>query len=171
MIHPRTVWKIVRVVITTIYLFFGWLLFSGSLEPRFLAMGVVFSGIVAFFTYDAFIDEYEASKKTLIPRVHWGIVYIAYIIFKIYVASFRVLAAVIRRRIHPRVVHFRTRLRSDIARVVLANSLTITPGTVALDLDDDHLVVHWLEAQTTHSRYAGELIKGRMEQILKRIWV
>jgi multicomponent Na+:H+ antiporter subunit E len=37
-------------------------------------------------------------------------------------------------------------------------------------LDDDHLIVHWLDARTTHSKYAGKLVKGTYEQVLKRIW-
>jgi multicomponent Na+:H+ antiporter subunit E len=167
----HTVWKVLRILITTVYLFGGWLLFTGTLEPQFIVTGGVFSVLVAFLTYDAFIDESEASWKTLFPRVHWFVVYVFYVVYKIYLASFKVLMAVLRHRINPRVVHFRTRLRSDIARVFLANSLTITPGTIALELDDDHLIVHWLDAETTHSRRAGELIAGHMESILKRIWV
>jgi multicomponent Na+:H+ antiporter subunit E len=55
--------------------------------------------------------------------------------------------------------------------VILANSITLTPGTITLNLDDDHLIVHWLDAETIHSKYAGELIKGDFERLLKRIFV
>ena len=79
--------------------------------------------------------------------------------------------AVIVGNINPRIVHFRTRLSSKFARVILANSITLTPGTLTLDLDEDHLVVHWVDAKTTHSHYAGRLIKGHFESWLKRIWV
>jgi multicomponent Na+:H+ antiporter subunit E len=88
-----------------------------------------------------------------------------------YVASFQVLFNVLRGDINPRVVHFRTRLKSDLARVILANSITLTPGTISLHLDDDHLIVHWLNATTTHSKHAGELIKGPFEKLLKRIFI
>jgi multicomponent Na+:H+ antiporter subunit E len=74
-------------------------------------------------------------------------------------------------KIDPGIVHFRTRLKSDLARVILTNSITLTPGTITLDLNDDHLVVHWLDAKTSHSGYAGEMIKGRFERMLKRIWI
>jgi multicomponent Na+:H+ antiporter subunit E len=82
-----------------------------------------------------------------------------------------VLWQVIRGRANPGVVHFRTRLRADIARVALTNAITLTPGTITLDLDEDHVIVHWLDARTTHSRYAGELIKGAYERLLGKIWV
>jgi len=88
-----------------------------------------------------------------------------------YVASFRVLVRILKGDINPRIVHFRTRLKTDIARVALSSSITLTPGTITLDLDDDHLVVHWLDAETTHSRYAGRLIKGAYEKLLRRVWL
>ncbi|MBC7189819.1 Na+/H+ antiporter subunit E, partial [Candidatus Aerophobetes bacterium] len=62
-------------------------------------------------------------------------------------------------------------LKSDLARVILANSITLTPGTLTLDLKEDHLVVHWLKAKTTHSHYAGRLIKGHFEIWLQKIWI
>jgi multicomponent Na+:H+ antiporter subunit E len=93
------------------------------------------------------------------------------LVFNMYVASFRVLWKIIRGDIEPRVVHFRTHLKTDIARVVLSSSITLTPGTITLDLDDDHLVVHWLDAKTTHSRYAGRIIKGMYEKLLRLVWL
>jgi multicomponent Na+:H+ antiporter subunit E len=88
-----------------------------------------------------------------------------------YAASFKVLYLICRRKINPRIVHFRTKLTTDIARVILTSSITLTPGTITLDLTDDHLIVHWLDAKTTHSRHAGDLIKGGFEKFLQRIWI
>lgn len=166
-----TQWKIVRILLTTVYLFIGWVLFSGSLAPASLILGVSFSGLVALLTYDLFIDEQEAHRKSLLPHLHWLFIYVLLLIFNVYIASFQVLWKVIRGDINPRVVHFRTRLTSDVARVLLANSITLTPGTVTLSLDDDHLIVHWLDAKTIHSKYAGELIKGQFEAVLKRVFI
>jgi len=166
-----TKWKITRIIITTIYLFAGWLLFSGSTETFSLVIGLFFSSVTALFTYSLFIEEREAERRSLIFNIHYLVLYLIFILFMMYAASFRVLYNVIRGNINPRVVHFRTKLKSDIARVILTNSITLTPGTITLALDDDHLIVHWLDAGTTHSRYAGDIIKGRMEKILKRIFV
>jgi multicomponent Na+:H+ antiporter subunit E len=91
--------------------------------------------------------------------------------FNMYVASFLVMWQIVRGRINPGVVHFRTRLRSDLARVALTNSITLTPGTITVSLEDDHVIVHWLSARTTHSKYAGELVKGVYEKFLRRIWI
>ena len=166
-----TKWKIVRIVLTTLYLMAGWLLFTANLSLNSLSLGFFFSLLVALLTYSLFFHEKEADKRALLPRVYLLGWYILVIIYKMYIASFEVLFSVLRGDINPRVVHFRTRLKSDLARVVLANSITLTPGTIAMHLDDDHLIVHWLNAKTRHSKYAGELIKGQFEKLLKRIFI
>ncbi len=163
-------WAAVRIVLTAGYLFIGWLLFTWNIEPGSLITGGAFSLIIAAATYRIFIDEGEAARRTLLPRVHFLLFYLLYLVYALYAAGFRTALAVLRSNYTPRVVHFRTRLQSDIARSVIAGSITLTPGTITLELTDDHLVVHWLEARTTHSRYAGELVKGRLEKILKRVW-
>lgn len=170
MISRQARWNLVRITLTTIYLMVGWVLFTWSVEPRFLLIGLAFSFVVSLLTYSLFIEQEEAARRSLIPRVHMLVIYGAVLIFQMYVASFRVLWNILRGRINPGVVHFRTRLSSDIARVALTNSITLTPGTITLDLDDDHLIVHWLDQRTTHSKYAGELVKGAYERLLKRIW-
>lgn len=167
---PATKWIIVRIVITTLYLVAGWILFTGSLEPRSLMMGGSFALLVAVLTYDSFIAESEAAWKSLVPRLHWGVAYVFILLYRLYASSFLVFFSMVTRRYNPRVVHFRTRLRSEIARAAVATSITMTPGTITLELDEDHLLVHWLDSKTTHARYAGKLIKGGFEATLRRIW-
>mgnify|MGYP006284862083 FL=1 len=166
----RTKWIVVRIVITSLYLLAGWILFTGSFDLYSLILGASFSLLVAALTYDSFIAESEAAWKSLVPRLHWGVAYLFILLYRLYLSSFQVFFSMITRRYNPRVVHFRTRLRSEIARSAVATSITMTPGTMTLELDEDHLVVHWLDAKTTHSRYAGELVKGGFEGVLRRIW-
>ena len=164
-------WKFVRIVMTVLYLMAGWLLFTGTVDAFPLLLGLLFSTVVALTTYHLFIEEQEAQRRALIPRVYLLIGYLVLIMVKVYAASFRIAWKVVSGNISPRIVHFRSRLRSDLARVALANSITLTPGTLTLDLDEDHLVVHWLDASTTHSGYAARLIAQPFERWLKRIWV
>lgn len=164
-------WKIARIILTTLYLMVGWILYTGTLAFSSLIQGLFFCTLVSLMTYSLFIDRHQVERRGLVFPIHWFLLYLVYILFQIYISSFKVLFNVLRGRINPGVVHFRTRLQSDVARVTLANSITLTPGTLTLDLDDDHLVVHWLDAQTYHSKYAGELIKGPLERLLKRIFV
>jgi len=165
----RFKWKVVRILFTTVWLYGGWLLYTGSLEPVSLGLGAIASLLVAIATYDLFIAEHEAARKGLLVRIHYGLVYLMYLLGQMYLSSFAVLINILRGNINPRVVHFRTRLHSDLARVLLATSITLTPGTISLELQEDHLIVHWLDAKTIHSKYAGILIKGKMETLLSRV--
>lgn len=169
--HVSTIWKLVRIALTALYLMVGWVLFTGTLALSSLLLGGGFSLIIALLTYSIFIDESEAHRRSLLPHVHWLVVFMLVVVYKMYIASFEVLLNVIRGNINPRIVHFRTMLKSDVARVMLANAITLTPGTMTLNIDDDHLIVHWLDAKTLHSRYAGELIKGEFEALLKRVFI
>ena len=166
-----TRWNIVRIAITTLYLMGGWLLFTWTLDPGAIVLGVIHSVIIAVLTYPTFIEYDEAARRSHFPRVTILAVYLVVLAFNMYVASFKVLWQILRGRINPGVVHFRTRLRTDIARVALTSSITLTPGTITLHLDDDHLIVHWLDARTTHSKYASNLIAGPYERLLRRIWI
>lgn len=169
--NARSKWAVVRFLLTTVALTFGWLLFTWSLDIGSLIAGLGASIAVSAFTYSIFIDEQEAARRAHFPRIHMLVVFLAVLVFSMYVASFNVLWQIIRGKIKPGIVHFRTRLSTDIARVALTHSITLTPGTVTVLLDDDHLIVHWLQAKTTHSKYAGKLIKGTYEELLRRVWL
>ena len=60
-------------------------------------------------------------------------------------------------RLRPQIVRFRTRLRGDVARVFLGNAITLTPGTITLDIDDDEFVVHALSDVAAASLRSGEM--------------
>jgi len=164
-------WRITRTAITAGYLFVGWLLFTVSVRLSSLVLGAMLSIAIALVTYSIFIEEAEAGRRFLFPHAYLLPVYIGLVLFKIYAASFRMVYSIITGDINPAILHFRTRLKSDMARLVLANSITLTPGTVTLDIDEDHIIVHWLNAKTRHSHYAGRLIKHHFEVLLRRIWV
>lgn len=164
-------WKIIRILLTTLYLMPAWLLFTGNLAYFSVLLGLLFSFIIALFSYGIFIEEKETSRRSLLPRIYLLPLYSFVLLFKVYLASFKIIPCVLKIQINPRIIHFRTRLKSELARVVLANSITLTPGTLTLDLNEDHLIVHWLNAETTHSHYAGKLIKDHMEAWLRRIWI
>ncbi len=166
----RSRWNIARALLTTTYLLGGWLLFTWSLAPGSVVLGLVHAVAIALLTYPIFIEEDEAARRSHLPRVELLGIYLVVLVFNMYVASFKVLWQILRGRINPGVTHFRTRLRTDVARVVLTSSITLTPGTITLLLDDDHLIVHWLDARTRHSKYASKLIAGPYERLLRRIW-
>ena len=166
----RKMWKIFRIAITFIFLLLGWCIFTGDLDPWSLLLGATFSFAISVTTYDYFIDETEVFMKDILPRPDIVFLYLVILIGKVYMASFDVAYRVLTMKINPGEIRIRTRLKSELARVLLANSITLTPGTLTIDLKDDYLYVHWLESKGTSAPHAGELIKGTFERLLQRIF-
>src|SRR5690554_2652021 len=167
----ETRWKIIRFFLTAGVLYMVWLLFTSSMELYSPLFGAVGSLVIAAITYPIFIAHHQANIRYIFPNLIHLTIYFFLLVYFLYTSSYDMLKAVITGRASPRIVHFRTRLKSDIARMVLANSITLTPGTITLDLNDDHLTVHWFFCDTNHAKAAGEKVKGRMERFIGNIWL
>lgn len=163
-------WKIGRLLITFVYLMVGWLLFTWNVHYPSLLMGAVLAFLVARMSYDYFIDHHEIFVRDLFPRVDLIVLYLGVLLIKVYLASFDVVYRVLTMKINPTEIRLRTRLQSDLSKALLANSITLTPGTVTIDVQEDYLYVHWLTARTTNVLWAGQLIKGQFERWLGRIF-
>lgn len=167
----ETRWRIIRFLLTATFLFLVWLLFTASFEPYSVIMGAVGAIGIGALTHTVFIARHQANLRYILPNPLHLTWYLIIIVFFLYQSSAAMLGAVMTGKASPRIVHFRTRLRSDLARMVLANSITLTPGTITLDLNDDHLTVHWFFSDTHHAKAAGEKVKGRMERFIGNIWL
>jgi multicomponent Na+:H+ antiporter subunit E len=77
-----------------------------------------------------------------------------------------------RLPIKPGIVKVRTSLQSDIAITLLANSITLTPGTMSVDVDKDRalLYVHWIDVRSPDMESATRIIVDRFERILRKIF-
>lgn len=131
---------------------------------------MAFSVVVAHFTYHSFIEETEVGRRELFPRADLLVLYLLILVLKMFLAGFDVAYRVITLKINPAIIRIRTRLVSDLSKTILANSITLTPGTVTVDTEKEYLYVHWLDAKTTHIHWAERLIKGSYELLLRRIF-
>ena len=159
-----------RVIITFAFLMGLWLLFTFSLDPFSLLLGGIFSFLISLLTYDLFVEKEERIQKGVLPRFELLIFYIFVLVWEIYVASFNVVYRVITMKINPGLVKIKTRLRSKFAQALLANSITLTPGTVTVALDENELLIHWLVVETKDQSKAAKKIKGAYERQLGRIF-
>lgn len=143
----RILWALLRLFFTAAALFGVWILFTMRFGFFTLCAGGIGALTVSAITYRIFIPEHDASLKFFFPNPLFLIIFFFSAVFYLYVSSYKMLLAVVSGKVNPRIVHFRTRLRSDLARMVLAEAITLTPGTITLDLNDDHLTVHWFFLQ------------------------
>lgn len=87
---------------------------------------------------------------TLLRKVARALAYFVYLMKEIIVAGFHVLRFVYARRVpEPSMVRFHTELQTEGGRVVLANSITLTAGTITVDIQGDMLEVHGLDRSMT----------------------
>jgi len=159
-----------RTIITFFFLSLVWLLFTFSLDPFSLLLGGIFSFTIAVATNDLFVEKHEKIQYGNLPRVEFFIAYMFVLIWEIYFASFNVAYRVITMRIKPGIVKIKTGLKSVLAQALLANSITLTPGTVTVDLKKDTVYVHWLYKRSKKEKEAARKIKGSYENLLRRIF-
>ena len=78
------------------------------------------------------------------------------------------------KKINPGIVKVETELKSEYAQSMLANSITLTPGTITMDIAESagktYYYIHWIDVATSDIKEAGDGIKGTMEKWIRRIW-
>ncbi len=71
--------------------------------------------------------------------------------------------------INPGIVAIKTNLKEDYKKLMLANSITLTPGTITMDVRDDTLFIHWIDVTTKDTEEASEEIAGDFERTLSAL--
>lgn len=131
-----------------ILFFLIWVMFNGQLTAEIAAFGVVIAGVMywflcKFFNYKLRYDLFLWRKAPLLIQylftLIWEILKANLTVFKmIYSAEYE---------LEPALVCFKTDLHSTFARVLLANSITLTPGTITVTLTDNEYRVHCLDKE------------------------
>ncbi len=159
-----------RYVIYFIIGFCLWLLLTLSVNVDHLVVGVivVLLGTILFGGY----FTSKPVKFLQLHRLFWVIIYIPVFIWYMFKANIDVAYRVLHpeRPIKPGIVKIKTTLTTDIAKVFLANSITLTPGTMTCDIDGDFLYIHWIWVQSTEIEEASKIIAKGFEKFLRRIF-
>lgn len=105
-------------------------------------------------------------------RYLWLLLYLPVFVWACVLANLDVAYRVLHLRlpIKPAIVKVRTSLRSDMGKFILANSVTLTPGTLSVDIVGQDLYIHWINAREGSPQERAEMILGRLEAILKRVF-
>ncbi|WP_456396175.1 Na+/H+ antiporter subunit E [Thermococcus sp.] len=170
------VWE--RIALTWGVLFPFWLIVSGSTAPGNLLIGAITTLIISSFMRDMLTKDIRPKGSVLQKALYFLLIYAPQLaiimMFRILESSVKVARNVIFMDINPGIVKIETDLNSDTGIAVLANSITLTPGTLTLDvkrkLGETYLYVHWIDVETLNREDAGEKIKGDIEEWLKKIF-
>jgi len=160
-----------RKIVLIIDLMLLWLLLTCTVNYQSLIIGLSTSVIIALVLGNKYTRH---PVKWLSPkRYFWLIVcYIPIFTWDCLKANFDVAYRVLHPKmpIAPGIVRVKTRLKSRIGRTVLANSITMTPGTLSVDIDAEYLYIHWIKVWAQDEKTATEMIVGKYEKLLIKIF-
>lgn len=166
----------IRIVPSEVVMFVGlfvfWFVLSERTEPLFLITGLITALVVTAATH-RLIDRYvwadsDPLSTYVLPVVLWRLVMFAvWIAGRILVASVQlaVIALSPKMPLDPCTVRFRTELRRPMARALLANSISLVPGTLTVDIEGDEFVVHALAPDQV-----DDLVSGRLQNRVARVF-
>jgi multicomponent Na+:H+ antiporter subunit E len=90
-----------------------------------------------------------------------------FLFFEIFKSGLSIIPLIITGKSNPTFVEISTELDRNMDLIVLSNSITLTPGTITVDLEGQRLVVLWMNPLTDNTTKAGSLIKGKIEKFIK----
>jgi multicomponent Na+:H+ antiporter subunit E len=137
-------------------LFGLWLLLSGYFVTLLLALGVASVAIIVWIAHKMDVIDHEGHPIHLTQRV---LLYWPWLIKEIVMANLHVARAIVSRDMPVRlsVLKVRSTQKTELGQVVFANSITLTPGTVTIEVDKDILTVHALTRGTADDLKSGEM--------------
>ena len=123
-----------------------WIIFNGKFTFEICAIGFIVS-IIMYAFLCKFMDYSIKKDISILKSVPSFIKYFCILIKEIVKANFATIKMITTNRydVEPIIVHFKTGLKTNIAKVIIANSITLTPGTMTFSLDKDEFVVHCLD--------------------------
>ena len=147
-----------------------WVIANGTLAIDTLITGVVVCAAIAL-AFASFARVYSVIRWS--PKVIlYYLMYLGMFLVELTKANLNVMRLVFSPRIdiEPGIVEIKTSLKSPIGRLALANSITLTPGTLVVDIKEDSLFIHWINVSATDPVAAAEEISARFEKYLKVIY-
>ena len=177
--------KLSAIISTMITTFIFWIILTGQIVNVFKGgfslmiwiAGVVVSLLIALFAARFFI--HENSFWLFGPKFFVMLFYCIIIFFwELTKANWDVAKRALKPgklNINPGIVKVPSELKSEYGLSMLANSITLTPGTITMDIAEDEngknwYYIHWIDVAETDPEKAGDAIKGTMETWIRRIW-
>lgn len=159
-------------IILFIFAYIVWTILCWIPDWQHIIIGILVSAFVSFMTGDLFVKRPHLFTHP--QRYLWFLYYVPIFIWECIKANLDVAYRVGHPSlpIKPGIVKVKTILKSDTALTFLANSITLTPGTMSVDIDRENgfLYIHWINVKNKDIEKATKIIVQNFERILKRIF-
>ena len=140
-------------------LFGLWMLLEGRWTVEIVLTGIVLSTLIYLFCWK-FLDYSPRREWAVIRRIPRAVGYLFWLIGQIFISGFMTISRIWSgREVTPHLVSFRTGLRTDPGKVLLSQSITLTPGTLTVDQRDGRVLVHALDDAYTEGLKDSEMEK------------
>lgn len=143
-----------------------WVVFSGLLDPFHLTLGVISCGIVTWLSADLLFEDRGVPIRRRLVQGWRFAGYMLWLVWQIVLSNIAVLKLALggRRLLQPQIVRYETPLQTDFEKFILANSITLTPGTVTIKIIGSTFYIHAIDDASA----AG--LNGEMDRRISRIF-
>ncbi len=162
--------NIKNISISFVILLIAWFLLNGNFEIVTVISGIVISALLAivFCKHCDIFANIKFTPKAFLYFIIYFFVFIGELIKSNLDVARRVLTPSLP--IKPGIVEVKTKLKSKIGRLILANSITLTPGTLTIEMIDDKLFIHWINVESDDIDEATKQIVQKFENYLEVIY-
>lgn len=147
-----------------------WIIFNGQVTLEIVLFGLGIGALMYAFVCK-FMDYTPSKEAKMIRLILPGIKYIFILIWEILKANLAAVRYICMSRydIEPALVSFDVPLETPFARMILANSITLTPGTITVEQKENHFLVHCLDKDMAEGMDDSVFVKqlAKMEKIIK----
>ena len=155
----------------TVLLFFllmiFWVILSGKTDPLSITLGVLACLVVVFYGRDMLFEDGELPFWRLNALWRWPLAFLTLIVAMVK-ANFQVARIVMSRKmpLSPEFRKVRQPVKRDMTRALYGNAITLTPGTLSVDVTSEYLLVHCLTEEAADAIENGPLEKAftRLEE-------
>jgi multicomponent Na+:H+ antiporter subunit E len=153
-----------------LFLLLIWLLLTYPYDPQELAVGAAAALIIALLPFGSvpLFAEIRPTPRALL----FGIAYLFVFLGELVKSNLDVAFRVLHRRlpISPGIVKVRTRLTSNMGRMALANSITLTPGTITVETSGEYFYIHWIDVRSENIDETTNRIVSKFEKYLEVVF-
>jgi multicomponent Na+:H+ antiporter subunit E len=148
-----------------------WPIVDGQLDWQVVIAGVIAAAIVSLLFHEILPKEHHVFISPV--RIFWFLLYIPVFFYYVMIANLDVVYRALHPKmpIKPGIVKIKTKLKTESGITALANSITLTPGTLTVDLTDDgYMYIHWINVKSDDVEQASKDIAHKFEWFLEKIF-
>jgi multicomponent Na+:H+ antiporter subunit E len=152
--------------VTFLLLYAFWLVLSGFFDAFHMTLGLFCCGLVTWWSGDLMFEDRTLGIRRLIRHSVGLTGYLVWLLWQIVLSNIHLMKLSLgdMKEVSPRIIKFHTGLKTDFSKFLLANSITITPGTITVKILDDVFYVHAI------SKAAATCLDGNMERRIAAIF-